>query len=209
MKILLLVVTIIILLSLWSRILIVSSSKEYISTVDAVRAAPVAIVFGAGLKHDGSPTLVLQDRIETAVALYQAGKVQKILMSGDNRTLFYNEPGAMRAYAISAGVPEEDIVLDYAGQSTYDTCYRAKEIFGLSDVLLVTQEFHLSRAVYTCRALGLNAEGVIANIKLFRRSSLLYWSLRELPAALNALIEVHITHPLPVLGEKEPVFPVK
>ena len=92
-----------------------------------------------------------------------AGKVEKLLLSGDNRTLDYNEPGAMRAYAISLGVPAEDIVLDYAGRRTYDTCFRAKAIFGVDQVLLVTQMFHLPRALYTCRALGIEAEGIPAD----------------------------------------------
>jgi SanA protein len=94
-------------------------------SAQATPTTPVAIVFGAGLWRDGTPTTVLRDRIATASELYFAGKVQKILMSGDNRYLDYNEPGAMRDYALSLGVPEEVIVLDYAGRRTYDTCYRA------------------------------------------------------------------------------------
>ncbi len=168
---------------------------------------PAAVVFGAGLWRDGSPTPVLRDRVATAAELYFAGKVEKILMSGDNRVVEYNEPEAMRLYALSLGVPDEAIVLDYAGRSTYDTCYRAGAIFGLHEVILVTQQFHLPRALYTCRALGVDAVGVSADRRVYRRFSLFYWNLRELPATFNALIEVHFLRPLPVLGNREPIFP--
>lgn len=165
-----------------------------------------AIVFGAGLWRDGSPTPVLRDRVATAADLYFTGKVEKILMSGDNRFIEYNEPGAMRAYALSLGVPEEAIVLDYAGRRTYDTCYRARFIFGLERAILVTQSFHLPRALYTCSALGLEVVGVPADRRAYRKTSWLWWNLRELPATLTALLQVHLTRPLPVLGEPEPIF---
>src|SRR5258706_1690913 len=114
----------------------------------------VAIIFGAGLLRDGGPTAVLQDRIRRAANLYFAGKVEKLLMSGDNRFVDYNEPESMRQYALSLGVPDEAIVRDYAGRSTYDTCYRAKAIFGVSAAILVTQKFHLPRAIFLCNMLG-------------------------------------------------------
>ena len=170
---------------------------------------PVAIVFGAGLWYDGSPTPILRDRVASAAALYHAGKVTKILMSGDNSTVDYNEPGAMKDFAIQLGVPEDDIVLDYAGRRTYDTCYRAGDIFGLQEVILVTQGFHLPRTIYTCNALGISAVGVDADIRIYRRRSLLYWNLRELPATAIALWQVHVSHPEPVLGNPEPIFPLE
>ncbi|NMB68332.1 MAG: DUF218 domain-containing protein [Chloroflexi bacterium] len=178
-----------------------------IASVDSASQRPVAIVFGAGLLRDGSPTPVLRDRVETAADLYFTGKVQKLLMSGDNRFVEYNEPGAMRAYALELGVPEDAIVLDYAGRRTYDTCYRAKEIFGIDQALLVTQRFHLPRALVICNGLGVAGEGVSADRRAYRRSSLGIWNLRELPATLVAFIDTFITRPLPVLGEKEPIFP--
>jgi SanA protein len=110
-------------------------SQSLIRSVDSVEPAPVAIVFGAGLTRSGEPTPVLRDRVQTAADLYFAGKVEKLLMSGDNRTLDYNEPGAMRDYAIGLGVPEEDIILDYAGRRTYDTCYRARHILDRKSVV--------------------------------------------------------------------------
>ena len=170
---------------------------------------PVAIVFGAGLWYDGSPTPILRDRVASAAVLYHAGKVTKILMSGDNSTVDYNEPGAMKDFAIQLGVPEDDIVLDYAGRRTYDTCYRAGDIFGLQEVILVTQGFHLPRTIYTCNALGISAVGVDADIRTYRRRSLFYWNLRELPATAIALWQVHVSHPEPVLGNPEPIFPLE
>lgn len=168
-------------------------------------ATRVAIVFGAGLQRDGRPTLVLRDRVAAAADLYLTGKVQKILMSGDNRYVDYNEPGAMQQYAIELGIPTEDIILDFAGRRTYDTCYRARAIFGVQEALLVTQKFHLPRAVFICNALGVKATGVIADRRDYHSYSLMYWSLRELPARLIALIDVWIRHPLPVLGPYEPI----
>lgn len=176
-------------------------SNPRIFAVAQAPARRVAIVFGAGLRRDGTPSPVLEDRVTTAAELYFAGKVQKLLMSGDNRFINYNEPGAMLNYALKLGVPRQDIVLDYAGRRTYDTCYRARAIFGVTEALLVTQSFHLARAVFTCNALGLPAEGVIAD----RRPYVGTAGLREVPASLVALWDVWISHPLPVLGKPEPI----
>lgn len=166
-----------------------------------------AVVFGAGLRYDGTPTAVLRDRVRTGADLYFGGKVEKLLMSGDNSTVYYNEPAAMRDYAISLGVPAKDIVLDYAGRRTYDTCYRAKAIFGLNSVILVTQPFHMPRAIYTCNLLGADAVGVPADKFNYRRMSLMFWNVRELGATVSALVDVHLTRPLPILGQPEPIFP--
>lgn len=166
----------------------------------------VAIVFGAGLWQDGSPTPVLQDRIQTAADLYFQNNIEKMLMSGDNRFVDYDEPTAMKNYAIELGVPEEAIVLDFAGRRTYDTCYRAKAIFGLNSAILVTQEFHLSRALYLCDALGVKSSGVKADQRIYLKRSRFFWNTRETLATLTAFINLYITHPLPVLGKFEPIF---
>lgn len=168
---------------------------------------PVAIVFGAGLNRDGRPSPVLRDRISTAANLYFAGKVQKLLMSGDNRYLDYNEPGAMQAYALELGVPESAMILDFAGRRTYDTCYRALHIFGVTDALVVTQAYHLPRTLMTCAGLGLNAIGVAADQREYHPRSMARWQIREIPATLVAFWDVYIARPLPVLGDPEPIFP--
>ena len=127
-------------------------------------------------------------------------------MSGDNRFVDYDEPTAMKNYAIELGVPEEAIVLDFAGRRTYDTCYRAKAIFGLNSAILVTQEFHLSRALYLCDALGVKSSGVKADQRIYLKRSRFFWNTRETLATLTAFINLYITHPLPVLGKFEPIF---
>jgi SanA protein len=166
-----------------------------------------AIVFGAGLYRDGSPSAVLRDRVQTAVELYKAGKVEKILMSGDNSTLSYNEPGAMQKYAMQLGVPKEAIVLDYAGRRTYDTCYRAKSIFGITEALLVTQDYHLPRALYICKILGLKTQGISADRRNYRLGTYIYWRLREIPATFTAFIDLYLSKPQPILGDPEPIYP--
>lgn len=184
------------------------STHPYIApSLEEVPARPVALVLGAGLWRDGSPTPVLRDRVAAAADLYLAGKVRKLLLSGDNRFVDYNEPGAMRQVALTLGVPDEDLVLDYAGRRTYDSCYRARAIFGVSQVVVVTQRFHLARAVYTCRALGLDAVGYPADRRIYPRGPYLYWNVRELLATFRALVDLYGVHPVPVLGHPEPVFP--
>jgi SanA protein len=169
----------------------------------------VAIVFGAGLWRDGRLTPVLSDRVTTAAQLYFTGKVKILLMSGDNRFANYNEPAAMQRYALELGVPKEAIVLDYAGRRTYDTCYRAKNIFKIEDAILITQGFHLPRAIYTCNRLGVNSIGVVANLRQYNHDSTVYWNIRELPATLIAMWQVHISHPVPLLGDPQPIFPLE
>jgi SanA protein len=191
------------------RLLVQINVASQIVNLDKAPKERVAIVFGAGLNRDGFPTPVLQDRVSAAAALYLAGKVEKLLLSGDNRTLDYNEPGAMKQFALNLGVPEKDIVLDYAGRRTYDTCFRALHIFGVNQALLVTQSFHLPRALLICNALGIKSVGVSADMRQYHFSSLFYWQLREIPATLVALWESKISHPLPVLGEPEPIFPTQ
>ena len=166
----------------------------------------VAIVFGAGLRRDGTPTPILRDRVQTAADLYFGGKVEKILMSGDNRFEYYNEPESMRQYALSLGVPDAAIALDYAGRRTYDTCYRAKAIFGAREALLVTQKFHLPRALFLCNALGLKSYGIEADNNRYRKISLLIWNVREQIATVGAFIDVYWSNPVPVLGDPEPLF---
>lgn len=175
-------------------------------SLEEVQKDRVAIVFGAGLLRDGSAGPVLSDRVETAVNLYHAGKVDKLLMSGDNRVVAHNEPEAMRQYALNKGVPDEDIVLDYAGRRTYDTCYRAKYIFNIESAVLVTQRFHMARSLYLCNAFGVESVGVEANNRYFLKRSRLYWNVRELFATTGAAFDVMFTHPVPVLGEVQPIF---
>lgn len=184
--------------------LIYSASRIYQKSDAPIKR--LAIVFGAGLRRDGTPTTILRDRVETAASLYFDHKVEKILMSGDNRFENYNEPEAMKQYAVSLGVPGEAIVMDYAGRRTYDTCYRAKAIFGATEALLITQKFHLPRALFICNALGLKADGVEANNHHYWRGYLVIWNVREQMATFGAFLDLYVSSPLPVLGTPEPIF---
>lgn len=176
---------------------VVTSDRRY-TEPDVVPTQPVAIVFGAGLWEDGTPTPMLADRVQAAVDLYQMSRIDKILMTGDNSSKDYNEVKAMQEYAVEQGIPVEDITLDYAGFSTYESCYRAKEIFGVTRAVLVTQKYHLPRAVYTCSKMGVEAVGLgTPDWEKFENDSMRYYFLREVLAVLKALWFVHITRPKP------------
>jgi SanA protein len=166
-------------------------------------AMPVAIVFGAGYWPDGRLSDALADRMDTAIDLYQAGKVNKLLLTGDNRVADYNEPAAMAEYARARGVADGDLVLDYAGRRTYDSCYRARTIFGVERAVLVTQAFHLPRALFTCDRLDLEVVGVVADRHRYIRGP--WYALRELFALTRAWLDVTVLTPMPVLGDPIPV----
>lgn len=165
-----------------------------------VPGKPAAIVFGAGYWPNGVLSDALADRMDTAIELYNAGKVNKLLLTGDNRFANYNEPARMAEYALARGVPTEDLVLDYAGRRTYDSCYRAKVIFGMKAAVLVTQGFHLPRALYTCDRLGLNVVGVVADRHEYVYGN--WYRLREVFALVQAWLDVTLLKPLPVLGDQ-------
>jgi SanA protein len=207
MKIILVLVLFGLLILIISRMVTGMYARSKIYTSESVPTRRVAIVFGAGLWRNGTATPVLQDRVQTAADLYFAGKVERLLMSGDNRFTNYNEPAVMREVALSLGVPQDAIVLDYAGRRSYDTCYRAKAIFGVTEAILVTQAFHLPRAIYLCSQLGIRSIGVAADLRVYRKLSVLVWNMRELLATAAALWDVNIGHPIPVLGSPEPIFP--
>ena len=163
----------------------------------AVPPQRVAIVFGAGV-HDGQPSSILAGRLDAAIALYRAGRVTKLLMSGDNSRVDYDEVSAMRDYAVARGVPAADVTLDHAGFSTYETCFRARAVFGIGAATLVTQRYHLARALYTCRELGVDAVGLGApDWGVYADGLLAGYTVREVAATLNALLQVHVTRPSP------------
>ncbi len=183
------------------------SSRVY--TVDTVPERPVAIVFGAQVYANGRPSPMLADRVKTAVALYRAGKVKALLFTGDNHISTYNEPEAMRRYALGLGVPDEAIVLDYAGFRTYDSCYRARDIFKVSQAILVTQNFHLDRALLICNGLGIESVGVGADAvrpEGYATRSLLYSELREFPATTLSVLDLLRGKKPTFLGEPLPIF---
>jgi SanA protein len=180
-----------------------------IYTVEEAPERHVAIIFGAQIYSDGRLSAMLGDRIATGADLYHAGKVDVMLMTGDNRFIDYNEPEAMRQRALALGVPDEAIVLDYAGRRSYDSCYRARDIFQVDEVIVVSQDFHLDRVLMICNGLGVDAIGVAADYQRpwgYSRISLTWSQLREVPATLAAVADL-ILRPIPVLGEPLPILP--
>lgn len=177
------------------------------ATLHAVPQRPVAVVFGAGYwPKSGALSMVLKDRLDAALELYRAGRVQKLLFSGDNRFIDYNEPARMREYALAQGVPSKDIVLDYAGRRTYDTCYRAQAIFQVPEAILVTNRYHLPRALHTCRQLGVDALGYAADRRAYPRRDITWYWAREVLALWRAWWDLYIGRPIPVLGDPLPIF---
>jgi SanA protein len=180
----------------------VESHKDGIyGSVAAVPQMPAAIVFGAGIN-----SLEFHDRIATAVSLYKEGKVGKLLMTGDNRYVNYNEPIAMKKAAVSLGVPEEDITCDFAGFRTYDSLYRARDIFGVKQAVLVSQRYHLPRAIFLAQNLGLQVVGVDAAIRSYGAWQSWY-DVREVAASEAAWFDVITRRKPKFLGKKEPLFP--
>lgn len=169
-----------------------NESKTY-SSIQAIPARPVAIVFGAGLNRDGSPSWMLADRLDGAVALFKAGKVQKLLLTGDEVTSL--EISAMRNYAINKGIQAARILTDKAGLRTYDSCYRANHNFGITSAVLVTQAYHLPRALYLCNALGVDAVGLKAGLQAYPNQN--YYNQREFLATFLSWVDITITRPKP------------
>ncbi|NDD65919.1 MAG: SanA protein [Acidobacteria bacterium] len=161
----------------------------------------VAIVFGASVLGNRSLSPILADRVERAIELYRAGKVDRILVSGDNRHHTYNEPGAMQDYLVARMVPRDHIIVDSSGRSTYETCLRARDVFGLSQAVLVSQGFHLPRALFIANELGLSAVGVAGNLQL--ASSFGYQNIREVVAELKAWFNIRVSPPADLSNRAE------
>jgi vancomycin permeability regulator SanA len=162
--------------------------KTSITEVPNEEPKRTAIVFGARVWDDGSPSNSLYDRVLTSVELYRSGRVQKLLMSGDKTGENYDEPAAMKKLAIQLGIPESDIVLDNDGKRTFETCSRAKEVFGVQKAVLVTQDYHLPRALYLCNSLGIDSIGITANRRKYDGEN--YYHFREFFSTASAWFEI-------------------
>ncbi|WP_193200023.1 vancomycin high temperature exclusion protein [Nostoc sp. MG11] len=185
---------------------LMTNGSRYVQP-ELVPKEQVAIVFGAGILPNGNPTPMLSDRVEAAVKLYKMGKISKLLMTGDNSTVFYNEVRSMQKYAHDLGVPMKNISLDYAGFSTYESCYRAHKVFGVHKAVVITQNYHLPRTVYTCSQLGVKTVGLgTPDIEIYGLRGMIPDLVREMLANVKALWEVYITLPRPTfLGRFEPI----
>jgi vancomycin permeability regulator SanA len=178
------------------NILSVSEASE-LEDVDCI------VVLGCGINPDGKPSDMLRDRLNFAIEIYKNGGAPKLLMSGDHGRVGYNEVGVMKQYAIDNGVPSEDIFMDHAGFSTYETMYRAKEIFKASKVIVVTQEYHLYRGMYNAEKLGMETYGVASDVYWYQNE--FYRETREVVARCKDFLWC-IFKPEPTyLGEAIPV----
>jgi vancomycin permeability regulator SanA len=170
---------------------------------DEVPATPVALVLGALVHPDGSPSAFLAARLSLAKRLYDTGKVKVLLVSGDHSQPGYSEPDAMRNWLIAAGVPARRVVVDYAGFDTYDSCARASRIFGVTRAIVVTQSYHLDRAVSLCRHLGIDANGVGDNSARAQWFSWWRATLREQAACVKAAYNLTVRRDPALLGRHE------
>ncbi|WP_369222630.1 vancomycin high temperature exclusion protein [Streptomyces sp. R39] len=179
----------------------------YVSTAGRLRTladvprTDVAVVFGAGL-WDGEPSPYLANRLNAAATLYKEGRVRVVLVTGDNSREDYDEPDAMRTYLTEHGVPARRVVSDYAGFDTWDSCVRAKKIFGVHRAVLISQEFHIRRAVALCEAAGVASYGVGVDAK--HDVTWYYGGTREVFAAGKAALDVVFEPDPRFLGKKEP-----
>ncbi|MFF4114490.1 SanA/YdcF family protein [Streptomyces sp. NPDC001714] len=177
------------------------STAGRLHTVADVPRADVAVVFGAGL-WDGEPSPYLANRLNAAATLYKEGRVKVVLVTGDNSRKDYDEPDAMRTYLTAHGVPGKRIVSDYAGFDTWDSCVRAKKIFGVDRAVLISQGFHIRRAVALCEAAGVTSYGVGVDAK--HDATWYYGGTREVFAAGKAALDVLFDPNPRFLGKKEP-----
>jgi len=180
-----------------------SVTDRYTYSERDVPEAPVALVLGAQVYSDGEPSPFLQARLAIAQRLLETGKVQAILVSGDHREWKYDEPGAMTRWLVRRGVPENKIAQDHAGFDTYDSCVRALKIFGVRKTIVVTQTYHLPRAIMLCRRVGVETYGVgDETMKQFRKPWLIS-SNREHGACVKAVVDVTTGRDPVFLGRRE------
>lgn len=162
------------------------SGRQHV--VDASDAPPrtAALVLGAGLRPDGTPSTYLARRLDAAADLYERGVVRAVLVSGDSSSVGYDEPTAMKDYLVRAGVPADVVVQDFAGLDTHDSAVRARTVFGVEDAIVITQDYHLPRAVFSARAAGIDAVGVAVSSESVTREQLAQWKARDLLASWKA-----------------------
>lgn len=182
-------------------ILQMGKAKIY-TDVEKVPGYDVAIVFGAGIKENREPNDMLRDRLDTVAELYYSGKVKKMLLSGDNSDIHYNEPQVMYNYLLfEHDIRAEDLVRDYAGLRTYDTCARAKNIWKIDKAILISQGYHLSRAIFTCNNLDVKSTGFSATKYDYHGQE--FYKIREILALHRAVWDVFISPPDYIKGTLE------
>lgn len=163
----------------------IHKTKNMVGTAEDAAGlnAECILVLGCGLRSDGTPSQMLRDRLDVAIEAYRTGAAPKLLMSGDHGSPDYDEVNAMKNYAMEKGVPSEDIFMDHAGFSTYESMYRAKEIFRCERIIVVTQQYHLYRALYNARAMGMQTAGISSSVRDYARQN--FFDLREAAARVK------------------------
>ena len=180
------------------------STKKYIfSDVEEAPKTYTGLVLGSMVFDNGTPSGVVRQRLDKTAELYKAGKIKRILVSGDHGQKNYDEVNSMKNYLLKKGIPIEDIFLDHAGFDTYSSMVRAKEIFEIDDVIIITQKFHLPRSVYIARKKGMNAYGVISNPEGWYESY--YNKGRDKISRVKAFFDVMFNRKPKYLGEKIPI----
>lgn len=167
----------------------------YMASWNQLAPREYAIVLGASVKTPTEPSDALRDRLETARMLYRVGIVRRLLLTGDGGAFRSNEIVVMRNYLLSAGIPSAAITVDEQGFRTYESCKRAKNVYSITHAILVTQRFHLARALYLCRAVGVDVIGLNADQQLYRRRA--FFAGRELGASIKAMIDLFLYTPKP------------
>lgn len=181
-----------------------SESKPYIlSNAESSPKVQAVLVLGAKVYSDGRMSPMLEDRAATALQFYRKGMAEKFLVSGDHGTKGYDEANAVKSYLVENGVDGDDIFLDYAGFDTYDSLYRAREIFKVQSAVIATQNFHLPRAVYIGRALGIQVWGISADRQSYMNVE--YNQTRELLSKIKAFLDVNLHSKPKFLGEPIPI----
>lgn len=191
----------VIFISLTNIVFYVGTKSFIYNDITDVPDTQAALIPGAAISKDGALSTVFKDRVDMAIKLYEAKKVTKILVSGDNSTVSHDEVNPVRLYLLSKGIPDQDIFLDHAGFDTYSTMYRAQYIFGISSVTVTTQSFHLPRSVFIARQLGMIAYGVKADVA----HVLIRNYVREMFADEKAVLDLVINRKPKFLGEKIPI----
>ena len=182
--------SVIVLIPIITRVVLIAWSRHLCFPVQTAPCHSTAIVFGAGLEKNGQPSKVLMERIQTAVSLYHSGRVRKVIFSGTNRWIYYNEPMAMKLAGIQAGIPEQDILIDPDGFRSFNTCYNAKNMYQINEAALITQSFHLPRVLFIASNLGIEAHGIIAKHEIHRVDDVIWWHIREIPATIRAFWDI-------------------
>ncbi len=183
-----------------------SKAGEFIlNDISDLPQVDAVIVLGAYVLPNGYPSDILKDRLDTGLAVLTSGKTNRIVVTGDHGTTDYDEVNGMRQYLESQGVSREMIFMDHAGFNTYDSMYRARDVFMIKRAVIVTQEYHLYRALYIARGLGIEAWGIPSDLREYAGQR--YYDLREIAARVKDYFQVNLLHTKPkFLGEPLPVW---